>query len=51
MQGGGGFGFMAKWADFSGRYHLYSSDGLHLNGRGAAFLGLKMAKMLEEKLN
>lgn len=39
-----GFGFMENWADFSVDYHLYGIDGLHLNGRGAAFLGAKMAK-------
>lgn len=46
-----GFGFLENWADFSVGYRLYSRDGLHLNGEGAAVLGEKMARRLEECLN
>ena len=43
-----GFGFLENWADFSYRYWLYTRDGLHLNEEGAALLGEKMTKKLEE---
>lgn len=46
-----GFGVLEHWAHFSLGYNLYSRDGLHLNGRGSAVLGDRMAKRLEETLN
>ncbi|XP_056375946.1 uncharacterized protein LOC130273348 [Hyla sarda] len=46
-----GFGFMENWADFAVGYRLYRRDGLHLNGEGAALLGEKMARRVEECLN
>lgn len=46
-----GFGFLENWADFCLGYRLYARDGLHLNGEGAAVLGDKMARKLEEYLN
>lgn len=46
-----GFGFLENWADFALGYRLYGRDGLHLNGEGAAVLGEKMARRLEETLN
>ncbi|VEL31290.1 unnamed protein product [Protopolystoma xenopodis] len=46
-----GFGFLENWADFSVGYRLFARDGLHLNDDGAAVLGEKMARGLEEILN
>jgi lysophospholipase L1-like esterase len=46
-----GFGCMENWADFAVGYRLYARDGLHLNGEGAAVLGEKMARRVEECLN
>lgn len=46
-----GFGFLEHWADFSLGYKLYSTDNLHLNGRGSAVLGERILEGVAEYLN
>lgn len=44
------FGFLENWVDFTLGYLLYGYAGLHLNGEGAAMLGKKMDRRVEELL-
>lgn len=46
-----GFGFLENWVGFSVSYPIYSRDGLHINGEGAALLWERMAKKFKELLN
>ena len=43
-----GVGFLDMWLNFVGRDYFFARDGLHLPGKGAAFLGCEFVRAVDE---
>ena len=43
-----GVGFVEMWLNFVGKDYLFMRDGLHLTGKGGAFIGCEFVRVVDK---